>query len=101
MRSYGESQERWIAWWEAQNRERGLLQDAFTKHVAENNAMSGWILEQESRLLVTRCALEEIKWRMDAVESQLSAAGFQVVKLPESFGGVWEVVMADGSPLVV
>jgi hypothetical protein len=101
IRSYGESQERWIACWEALNKERGLLQDAFERHVAENNAMGGWILEQESKLMETRCALEALKWKMEAVESQLSAAGFGVVRLPDSFGGIWEVVMADGSPLVV
>lgn len=100
IRSYGESQERWVAWWDALNREKGLLQDSLTRHVAENNAMGGWILEQESKLMEARCGLEAIKWKMDAVENQLSAAGFGVVRLPESFGGVWEVVMADGSPLV-
>ncbi|MEA2461927.1 MAG: hypothetical protein QOH90_2104 [Actinomycetota bacterium] len=82
------------------SRERGLLQDSLTRHVAENNAMGGWILEQESKLMEARCNLEAIKWKMDAVESQLSAAGFGVVRLPDSFGGFWEVVMADGSPLV-
>jgi hypothetical protein len=82
------------------NEERGLLQDSIARHVAGNNAVGGWILEQESKLMEARCGLEAIKWKMDAVESQLSAAGFGVVRLPESFGGVWEVVMADGSPLV-
>lgn len=100
MRSYGESQERWVAWWDALSRERGLLQESLTRHVAENNAMGGWILEQESKLMEARCGLEAIKWKMDAVENQLSAAGFGVVRLPDSFGGVWEVVLADGSPLV-
>lgn len=50
--------------------------------------MSGWILEQESKLMETGCALEALKWKMDAVENQLSAAGFEVIKLPESFGGI-------------